>query len=246
MEFKQLPDYPVFKKLADALWQPENAPGGAAVMIGSGFSHCAADNADPNVKMPLWSDFIERVKTQLEIKPEDKVDALKVAEEYRVHFSQNALNGLIEQVVNNSAWQPGEMYRDLLKFGWREVLTTNWDTLLENATEQYESKHFQIVNKPSDLTNTVAPRITKLHGTIGFSEKYIVAEEDYRTYPQQFGIFVNFVRQVLIENALCLIGFSGDDPNFVQWLGWIRDNLQDRSQNIYLVGMLQDVAIKSF
>lgn len=215
-------------------------------MIGSGFSRCAADNADPNVKMPLWSDFIERVKTQLEIKPEDKVDALKVAEEYRVHFSQNALNGLIEQVVNNSAWQPGEMYRDLLKFGWREVLTTNWDTLLENATEQYESKHFQIVNKPSDLTNTVAPRITKLHGTIGFSEKYIVAEEDYRTYPQQFGIFVNFVRQVLIENALCLIGFSGDDPNFVQWLGWIRDNLQDRSQDIYLVGMLQDVAIKSF
>jgi len=239
MEFKLLPDYPVFKKLADALWQPANAPGGAAVMVGSGFSRCAAENADPNLKMPLWSDFTERVKTDLGMEETSHIDPLKVAEEYRVHFSQNALNGLIEQVVNNSAWQPGEMYRDLLKFSWREVLTTNWDTLLERATKQYQSQHFQVVRKPSDLTHTVAPRITKLHGTIGFSEKYIVTEEDYRTYPQQFGIFVNFVRQVLIENALCLIGFSGDDPNFLQWLGWIRDNLQERAHNIYLVGMLK-------
>ena len=46
------------------------------------------------------------------------------------------------------------------------------------------------------------------------------------------------VQQALLENTFCLIGFSGDDPNFLQWIGWIRDNLgKDKTQKIYLVGV---------
>jgi hypothetical protein len=65
----------------------------------------------------------------------------------------------------------------------------------------------------------------KLHGTIGDAGPLIFAEEDYRTYPAKYAAFVNFARQVFIENELCLVGFSGDDPNFLQWAGWVRDHL---------------------
>jgi hypothetical protein len=41
-----------------------------------------------------------------------------------------------------------------------------------------------------------------------------------------------------MENELCLVGFSGDDPNFLQWSGWIRDQLGDSARRIYLVGVL--------
>ena len=50
--------------------------------------------------------------------------------------------------------------------------------------------------------------------------------------------FVNTVRQSLIENAFVLIGFSGDDPNFLEWTGWIRDELGGHHSPIYLVGPL--------
>jgi hypothetical protein len=44
---------------------------------------------------------------------------------------------------------------------------------------------------------------------------------------KNFAPFVNTVQQTLLEKSLCLIGFSGDDPNFLQWIGWIRDNFPE-------------------
>ena len=38
---------------------------------------------------------------------------------------------------------------------------------------------------------------------------------------------------------LCLIGFSGYDPNFLQWAGWVRDHLGGSARRIYLVGNLR-------
>lgn len=40
-----------------------------------------------------------------------------------------------------------------------------------------------------------------------------------------------------MENSLCLLGFSGDDPNFMYWTGWVRDNLGDAVGSIYLCGL---------
>jgi hypothetical protein len=37
---------------------------------------------------------------------------------------------------------------------------------------------------------------------------------------------------------LALLGFSGDDPNFLEWTGWIRDELGRNHAPIYLVGPL--------
>jgi hypothetical protein len=78
----------------------------------------------------------------------------------------------------------------------------------------------------------------KLHGSFPSERPFIITEEDYRRYPHDYAPFVNTVRQALLENTFCLIGFSGDDPNFLQWIGWIRDNLgRDKTQKIYLVGV---------
>ena len=53
----------------------------------------------------------------------------------------------------------------------------------------------------------------------------IFAAEDFRTYPARHAAFVNLARQIFIENDLCLVGFSGNDPNFLEWAGWVRDHL---------------------
>ena len=69
------------------------------------------------------------------------------------------------------------------------------------------------------------PRIVKLHGSLPAQFPLIVTEEDYRTYPTKFAPFVNTVQQAMMETVFLLIGFSGDDPNFLNWSGWVRDNL---------------------
>ena len=55
----------------------------------------------------------------------------------------------------------------------------------------------------------------------------------------KFAPFVNTVQQAMMENLVLLIGFSGDDPNFLHWSGWVRDNLGASAPKIYLAGWLE-------
>ena len=234
-DITQLGDYTKLKKLASALWQQNNSYHGAAIMIGAGFSRSAATTGDSNKKLPLWFNFSELLTKELS---SNSLDPLRLAEEYNAYFGKQALHDLIKKEINDSAWIPGELHKSLLELPWSEVLTTNWDTLLERASEEIHQPVYSIVSKQEDLSSARSPRIVKLHGTIDVSKDLIFTQEDYRKYPQQYAAFVNFARQVFIENELCLIGFSGDDPNFLQWAGWVRDHLTSHSRRIYLVGAL--------
>lgn len=245
-KLENLTDYPALKKLAEALWRQDSKQFGAAIMVGAGFSRCSASHVGGAKKLPLWFDFAKRLACELDASSKDlaKTDPLRLAEEYRAFFGQAALSALIKSEIEDDAWSPGVLHSRLLNLPWSEVLTTNWDTLLERAAINVHSPVYSVVAKQSDLSYARSPRIAKLHGSIGVTEKLIFAQEDYRRYPQEFAAFVNFARQTFIENELCLIGFSGDDPNFLQWAGWVRDNLAENSRRIYLVGAFRLTASK--
>lgn len=49
---------------------------------------------------------------------------------------------------------------------------------------------------------------------------------------------MNLVQQAAQENVLVLLGFSGEDPNFLSWTGWVRDYLGDNAPTVYLCGLL--------
>lgn len=230
-----LPDYVTLTKLAAALWQQDGSYHGAAVMVGAGFSRCAASTGNSQEKMPLWNDFSKELARELDSRSSDP---LRLAEEYSAFFGKQALHDLIKKVINDPAWKPGNLYKDLLELPWSEVLTTNWDTLLERASANVYQPAYSLVSKQEDLSSARSPRIVKLHGTIDVTKDLIFTQEDYRKYPQNHAAFVNFSRQVFIENELCLLGFSGDDPNFLQWAGWVRDHLSSHTRRIYLVGAL--------
>lgn len=232
---ENLPDYPALKKLASALWQQGNSYHGAAIMVGAGFSRGAASTGDANKKLPLWSDFSKALATEL---GSESQDPLRLAEEYCAYFGKQALHDLIKNQINDASWVPGELHKSLLELPWSEVLTTNWDTLLERASAEVHQPIYSVVTKQEELSSARSPRIVKLHGTLDVTNDLTFTQEDYRRYPQNHAAFVNFSRQVFIENELCLLGFSGDDPNFLQWAGWVRDRLENHSRCIYLVGAL--------
>ena len=234
-DISALPDYAALKKLASALWHQDNSYHGAAIMVGAGFSRSAASTGDASKKLPLWNHFSKKLADEL---GSGSTDPLRLAEEYCAYFGKQALHDLIKKEINDAAWEPGELYKSLLELPWSELLTTNWDTLLERASSEVHQPIYSVVSKQEDLSSARSPRIVKLHGTIDVTKDLVFTQEDYRKYPQQYAAFVNFSRQVFIENELCLLGFSGDDPNFLQWAGWVRDHLATHSRRIYLVGAL--------
>ncbi len=231
-------DFPALEQLARALWRAGTARG-AAVLVGAGFSRNAIRAADDTPEPPLWNDLAFKMAAQLYPKNPEAAPTgapLRLAEEYRTYFGQAALDEFVRKNVPDKAWEPGPLHRALLDLPWSDVLTTNWDTLLERTA--LTGTDYEIVRTPAEVAHAAPRRIIKLHGSIGTSEHFIFAEEDYRTYPARYAVFMNLARQIFIENELCLVGFSGDDPNFLQWSGWVRDHLGENARRIYLVGAL--------
>ena len=234
---EQLPDYPALCQVRNALWKIGEIHG-AAVMVGAGFSRFADQIADTTPLAPLWSDFHEAMLEELYPKRDGPSDPLALAEEYRAALGDSALENLIRSKIRDAERNPGGIHRRLLSLPWVDVLTTNWDTLLERSADSKPDISFDIVRVLHDITRAKSPRIVKLHGSLPSHSPLIFTEEDFRTYPTQYAPFVNLVRQVLLENELCLLGFSGEDPNFLKWSGWVRDHLGTMARPIRLVGVL--------
>lgn len=237
-DLSSLGDYPALRQLGAALYRTEGTRG-AAVLVGAGVSRGAVLSSANMALPPLWSDLARAMAGELYASDPLRAptDPLRLAEEYRTYFGQAALDAFVRRHIVDAGWSPSENHHALLGLPWSDVLTTNYDTLLERAARRAE-RHYEPVLLQADLAHARAPRIVKLHGSIGGSEHFVIAEEDYRTYPASHAAFVNLARQVFVENELCLLGFSGDDPNFLAWTGWIRDHLGSSARRIYLAGAL--------
>jgi hypothetical protein len=230
--FDKLPDFPAFKSFARALWEKQ-----AAVMVGSGFSRaCIREPTAP--APPLWGDFKARMETALGYSSRYAPDALRLAQEYQTLHGEEGLDRLIRELVPDERWSPGGLHKQLLELPWQDVLTTNWDTLLERTKLETPDRVYSCVRTVQDIAHQAAPRIIKLHGSLPSHKPFIFTEDEFRTYPANFAPFVNLAQQVMLEHELCLIGFSGVDPNFLAWSGWARDTLGASTRRIRLVGSL--------
>jgi hypothetical protein len=213
-------------------------------MVGSGFSLNAEPLPEARSRFLLWRELARAMfaawppraseSDEEHEKRFNRTSVLRIASEYEAEFRKGGIELLIRERVPDQEYQPGELHRRLMSLPWVDVFTTNYDTLLERT--EVNGRAYQVVTQPKELLTALAPRIVKLHGTLP-EGPFIVSEEDYRTYPRKFAPFVNCVRQSLLENAFVLIGFSGDDPNFLEWIGWIRDQLGEHHAPIYLVGV---------
>lgn len=214
----------------------------AAVMVGAGFSR----NAEGGDSLATWPEVGKALWKELN--PDTDEAAFSTAmvtqlgEQYSRVFSVPALENLLKQLIPDDKVAPGQLHEQLLKLPWSEIFTTNYDTLLERAAEKIlDRAHFTVCCREDIPLSKILDRrrIVKLHGSFPSQRPFIFTEEHYRKYPQEFAPFVNLVRQSLLENIFCLIGFSGDDPNFLHWIGWVRDMLDDHALPIYLFVHLQ-------
>ncbi|TPE43318.1 anti-phage defense-associated sirtuin Dsr2 [Pontibacter mangrovi] len=225
-------------EIAQRLWS-----GHAAVMVGAGFSKNGLKSDPTKRDIPNWNQlgdiFYEKIYGCKPNIDQHYLNVMKLANEVQAAFGRPVLDQIMREYIPDKEYEPSSLHSQLLELPWTDIFTTNYDTLLERASVNVINQRFDVVVSKQDLIYSKKPRIIKLHGSFPYERPLIVTEEDYRTYPNFFAPFVNTVQQSLLENTLCLLGFSGDDPNFLQWIGWINDNLgRENSPKIYLVGLL--------
>ncbi|MEA2206555.1 MAG: hypothetical protein QOE77_3331 [Blastocatellia bacterium] len=246
----QFPDQIYLEQIRQRLWGAREF-GRAAVMVGAGFSRNAQKTTASIPEFPLWIDIAENMFDALY--PAGSVDEdkrqrskitmtsgtpLRLASEYEAAFTRAALDDLLLNSIADNGYQPGNLHRMLLSLPWADVFTTNYDTLLERTRPFIHDRKYDLILDASDIPVASRPRIVKLHGSFPSQRPFVITEKDFRTYPRRFSPLVNLVQQSVMENVFCLLGFSGDDPNFLNWTGWVRDHLGNHTQPIYLCGIL--------
>ena len=218
-------------------------------MVGSGFSQNVTIELPGASTPPGWSDIVRAMHAKLypsteppesEDEPETIVasDALAIAQQYRIAFGRAEVHRFLRHQIRDDEIAPSDFHRRLLSLPWNDVFTTNWDSLLERTADQIPSPTYDVVRETDEIPLASRPRIVKLHGSIPANFPLIVTEEDYRSYPIRFAPYVNTVQQAMMETVFLLVGFSGRDPNFLHWSGWVRDQLGPSAPQIYAAGWL--------
>lgn len=111
---------------------------------------------------------------------------------------------------------------------------------IENLRREQKDLYL-LVDSAFKISLRKTKNIYKLHGNIrsnrsdryGFDQDskchYIISQEDYDNYREKHEAFVALMRIALLQDYFCLIGFSGDDPNFLSWISWVKDIIDQRA-----------------
>lgn len=133
---------------------------------------------------------------------------------------------------------------------FKNIYTTNYDNLLEFTSDNFSETKTPVVDTSWNLSNGFQKRsIIKIHGSLSIEDdrfefdgdqhlRYIIAQEDYDTYIEKHEAFSHLMRISMLQGKFCLLGFSGNDPNYMGWVKWMSDILgkgKDKGPKIYLV-----------
>ncbi len=133
---------------------------------------------------------------------------------------------------------------------FKNIYTTNYDNLLEFTSDNFSETQTPVVDTSWNLSNGFQKRsIIKIHGSLSIEDdrfefdgdqhlRYIIAQEDYDTYIEKHEAFSHLMRISMLQGKFCLLGFSGNDPNYMGWVKWMSDILgkgKDKGPKIYLV-----------
>lgn len=180
---------------------------------------------------------LRKEATQLEQKVESLMEELygSVSHSFGKEVMNAPETGSDERSDNVQLKKELEQTQDLRKEHKKKIVETSAGI----DANKLEIKSFYNLVKDAYEISLSAKRksIFKIHGslrehaevTYGFDGDahvhYIITQEDYDTYNEKHGAFVNMMRIDLLRNRFCILGVSGGDANFLAWINWVKDVL---------------------
>ena len=92
-----------------------------------------------------------------------------------------------------------------------EMVTTNYDELLENACEAVKRP---VSVLPRNLNTRTQRWLLKMHGCVSHPEDIVLTRSSYLRYSVQREALAGIVQALLITRQMCFVGFGLEDDNF--------------------------------
>lgn len=179
---------------------------------------------------PTWKELINAICDKLgrERKNEYASDEyLQIPQMYYYSLGDNKEEyfKFIEAQLHSTDLLPNTVHREMLNLNPVSFITTNYDTLLEDAAVQY-CQSFKVVSRDEDVSTIFGDRfILKLHGDFK-NKNFVLKEEDYLNYSENFKLIETLVKSIFSTNTVVFIGYGLNDYNIKLILNWTKTLLK--------------------
>lgn len=189
--------------------------GNVVAFVGAGVSQAAG--------LPGWAEIAKRLAADL-AKPEedprrllDRLGPYGLLEVYAAERSPHALGQIIRRMLE--VQHNTEIQELLLKIPFHLIVTTNWDTLFEEAGKAPESQELEpVVTKDEHLRGCYGGRnraLVKPHGTIG--SEIVATQSAVSVFDAKYPGLSAFVQSLFFTHRVLFIGYSFGDPDFLRF-----------------------------
>lgn len=101
-----------------------------------------------------------------------------------------------------------------------ETITTNYDTLFEQASADAGHPHVSVL--PYAPTRHGTRWLLKMHGCVEHPEDIVLTREDYLRYVERNAALAGIVQAMLLTKHMLFVGFSLEDDNFLRIVDAVR------------------------
>ncbi len=147
---------------------------------------------------------------------------LKIPEMYHAKFDETKY---LEKVKENfkKIVHPNKVHDLIMAFHPNHVLTTNYDTLIEETAVKF-GKNYSVIASDQDVSKAETIKyILKVHGD--FSTNFVLKESDYLNYDNKYQLISNLMKSIFATNLIVFVGYGLNDYNIKLILNWVY-NLQ--------------------
>ena len=206
--------------------QEASAQNRLVVFVGAGAS-CDAG-------IPLWNDLVSQMAKVLPQEIQAKYDNLQLAQLVRETSDEKAYYASVRKHLLQNATCPNAIHDGILELDPACIITTNYDTLLEEAALK-KNRQFWVVSKDSDLPQNHGERLlVKMHGDL-VNENIVLTENDYYDYSRNFPLIRSYVVSQFASKVVLFIGFSLSDINLKYILRVVQSDLGAKMQKAFLL-----------
>lgn len=166
----------------------------------------------------------------------DKVIAIK-AKGYSTDYVDDKLNRMFYSAI------PNDYHRSIVSTDYRQIITTNYDTLLEDAAEELgfnelltRTYSYTAQRSISSTIYSGKTAIIHAHGKAADIklDEFVLTKEDYLEIMKHNDGFRTIINTIFITSSVLFVGYGGSDPHFEDiisdlnyTLGWNKETIME-------------------
>ncbi len=182
-----------------------------------------------------WAQMLTPCADVLELEINENTDLYMIAQYYENEYGKSDLIHIFEKNINkindNSSY-----LNSVLDLGFREIWTTNYDTVIEDNLKKRNIVS-KVIHNDMDLNNFTegGVHIFKMNGDITNPHNMVVSKSDLENYAVSHQLMLTFFRRELVSKSFLFLGYSFTDSLVLNSLSTIKNCLQGACNTHYTI-----------